>query len=403
MKHLLRVFGCAICAFSLFACAKEIETPVDPAENPSTSGMVKITLTALSEQTKTTIDAGVTKWAAEDKIKVICDDGPVSEPFEIVDGIGETSGSFSGFIPAGKTALHTVYPAASFSAVSSTTVKVVIPAAQNGVFGAGNVAVANVAADHSMAFKNVNAFISFTVPADVAKVVISSVDGSPLAGTLSVDCSGTYPAATTTYESTASAITAAIDGLGGTYYVSALPGQAHAKGLLFDYYDALDNKTGSYYLNKNITTVANQNIQMGDVETNGNYYVTVSGAGNQNGMSWDNALSAAKMWKKLTLAGTDAQTDDAKVAAIDGATFHLGHGTYNLADNPTLTFSEASPVTLTFVGGYPAAGGARDIASYRADFTGNDAHACLNLRGKLNVTFDGIGFVHGSVTGDNVG
>ncbi len=401
MRHLLRVFGCAICAISLFACAKETETPVDPTNSES----VKITLTALSEQTKTTIDAGVTKWADGDKIKVICEDGSVSAPFEIVDGVGGTSASFAGYIPAGKTALHAVYPAASFSAVSGTTVKVVIPASQDGVFGAGNIAVANVAADHSMAFKNVNAFISFTVPADVTKVVISSVDGSPLAGTLSVDCSGSAPAATTSYESTAPAISAEIDGAGGTYYVSALPGQAHAKGLLFEYYKteaAAYVQTGSYYLNKSISTVANSNIQMGEVETEGNYYVTVSGAGNQNGMSWANAMSAAKMWKKLTLAGTDAQTDEAKIAAIDGATFHLGHGAYNLADNPTISFSDAV-VTLTFIGGYPAAGGARDLASYRADFTGNDAHACLNLRGKLNVTFDGIGFVHGSVTGDNVG
>ncbi|MBP5636867.1 MAG: hypothetical protein J6X25_05060, partial [Bacteroidales bacterium] len=400
MRHLLRVFGCAICAISLFACAKETETPVDPTNSES----VKITLTALSEQTKTTIDAGVTKWADGDKIKVICEDGSVSAPFEIVDGVGGTSASFAGYIPAGKTALHAVYPAASFSAVSGTTVKVVIPASQDGVFGAGNIAVANVAADHSMAFKNVNAFISFTVPADVTKVVISSVDGSPLAGTLSVDCSGSAPAATTSYESTAPAISAEIDGAGGTYYVSALPGQAHAKGLLFDYYKG-DDKTGSYYLNKNISTVANSNIQMGDVETNGNYYVTVSGAGNGNGMSWANAMSGATMWKKLTLTSTqaaDAATKAAKIAAIDGATFHLGAGSYNFGADPTISFSESSPVTLTFIGGYPAAGGTRDIASYRADITGNDEHACLNLRGKLDVTFDGIGFVHGSVTGDNV-
>ena len=405
MKHFLRVFGCAICAFSLFACAKEIETPVNPAEEPSTSELVQITLTALSEQTKTTIDAGVTKWAAEDKIKVICDDGPVSEPFEIVDGIGETSGSFSGFIPAGKTALHTVYPAASFSAVSGTSVKVVIPAAQNGVFGAGNVAVANVAADHSMAFKNVNAFISFSVPAGVTKVVISSVDESPLAGTLSVDCSGTYPAATTTYESTASAITAEIDGVGGTYYVSALPGQAHAKGLLFEYYKtegAAYKWTGSYYLNKNISTVANGNMQMGEVETNGNYYVTVSGAGNQNGMSWANAMSAAKMWKKITFAGTDPATDAAKFEAVNGAVFHLGAGTYYFGADPTIT-SSSEVLKLTFKGDYPAAGGERDRtgAVNRAVFTGTDPENSSNkgpaikLRGKVNINFSGIRFTGG--------
>lgn len=396
MRQIFRLFGLAICAFSLFACAKEIEAP-------SSSGMVKVTLTAQSGQTKTTIDAGVTKWASGDRIKVICNDGPVSDPFEIVDGVGQTSGSFTGFVPAGKTALHAVYPAAAFSAVSGTTVKVIIPSTQDGVFGAGNIAVANVADNNNMAFKNVNAFISFAVPAGVTKVVITSVDGSPLAGTLSVDCSGSDPAASTTYESTASAITAAIDGQGGTYYVSALPGQAHAKGLLFDYYDAPDNKTGSYYLNKNITTVANQNIQMGEVETNGNYYVTVSGAGNQNGMSWANAMSATKMWKKLTLAGTDAQTDGAKVAAIDGATFHLGAGIYDFSSNPNLSFDKENPIVITFKGGYNASTGARNIAGNPTDFTATAGSSSLILSGKLTLTLDGINITGNSVSGDKCG
>ena len=42
--------------------------------------------------------------------------------------------------------------------------------------------------------------------------------------------------------------------------------------------------SGTYYLNKNITTAANINITMGTVEAEGNYYVTVGGAGNKNGI-----------------------------------------------------------------------------------------------------------------------
>lgn len=402
MKRLFNYVLCAFCAAALFSCAKEIEQPKDINEVVP-EGSEKLILKAVSQDTRTAMDgSGHTVWAAGDAIKVICSDGSVSD-FELVDGAGTVTGDFTGYIPSGKTALYAVYPAARYSSASGTTIKVSVPASKEGDFGSGNIAVAKVAGDHSLAFRNVNSFISFTLPAgtDVTSVVVESVDGSNLGGVLSVDCSGEYPAATTTIESGVSVITTTTSSGAGTYYVAIAPGVAHAKGFKLSYKKG-DDVTGVYYLNRNITTAVNANYQMGEVETKGNYYVTVSGAGNGSGMNWDNAMSAEQMWKKLKLAGTDAQIDAAKLASIDGATFHLGDGTYNFGADPTISFSDAV-VTLTFKGGYPAAGGARDVSSYRADFSGNDEHAVLNLRGKLDVTFDGIGFVHGRVTGDNVG
>ena len=403
MKHSVKYLLCAMCAFALFSCQKEIEAPEKtPGNENIPDGYTELTLHACSDGTRTVIDNGVTKWAENDRIKVICSDNSVSE-FTLVGGGGETTGDFRGLVPSGKTALYAVYPAARYGSVDGTTVRVTIPATQAGVFGEGNIAVAYVNADdHSMAFKNVNAFISFTIPAEVTKVVISSVSGAALAGTLSVDCSGAAPAAGAIVSNASSSVTTTFaDADGGTYYISVAPGVNHPKGLLLTYYKG-EEVSGTYYLNKNITTAANKNITMGTVEAEGNYYVTVEGAGNKNGMSWENAFSAEQMWKKLHLAGTDAATDEAKLAAIDGAVFHLGAGTYNFGATPFLSFNETNPITLTFRGGYPDAGGTQDLtaAGNRACFSGADSHAALVLRDKIHVTFEGVNFVDGLTSDD---
>ena len=403
MKTTFKTLLCALCTIAVFSCQKkEADSPVDQA---SQAGYSKITLSAVSDQTKTTLDGNVIKWAENDALKVYCSDDSAQD-FTLVDGVGSSSGTFSGLVPEGANALYAVYPAASYSSVSGTTVKVTVPSEQNGVFGAGNIAVAQVdASTKNMPFKNVNAFIGFTVPADITKVIVSSVDGSNLSGTVSVDCSGSSPVADGV-ESGASSITTTFPSSeGGTYYVSIAPGVAHAKGLKFEYYKEAA-VSGTYYLNKNITaaaTAAGSVLDMGEVETGGNYYVTVSGAGNQNGMSWANAMSAEKMWKKLTLAGTDPDTDAAKVAAINGATFHLGKGNYEMPSPYKIEFNESETVSLTFKGDYPAEGGARTDYENRANFTGNNSHAAMIIRGKVNVTFERIGFINGYTENDEDG
>lgn len=402
MKKIYNALFITLCFSATMSCQKEADFGRE-GDGIAPEGMKQVTLTASSERTKTTISDGHTLWADGDNIAVISSDGSISDPFNLVDGQGTAEAEFNGYIPSGTTPTYAVYPAERCSSVSGSTVKISIPASREGDFGSGNVAVAKVASGNKLQFKNVTAFISFTLPAgtDVTSVVVESVDGSNLAGLLSIDCSGATPAPTT-IESGASSITTTTSSGAGTYYIAIAPGVTHAKGFKMSYKKG-DDVTGIHYLNRNITTAVNTNYQMGEVETKGNYYVTVSGAGNGSGMNWDNAMSAEQMWKKLTLAGTDDQIDAVKLASIDGAVFHLGDGTYNFGADPTLEFNEASPVTITFMGGYPAGGGARDVSSYSADFTGNDEHAVLNLRGKLDVTFDGIGFVHGRVTGDNVG
>ena len=398
MKKYLNILICAALAVASLSCEKEKNAPEAAGEGLVPPGYTMETLVGKSEQTKTTIDNGATLWAEGDQIKVICSDNSASD-FSLEEGAGFSTGKFRGPVPEGKTALYAVYPASLYSSVDGTTVKVTIPAEQNGLFGAGNIAVAKVGADQNMSFKNCNAFISFTIPADITKVVISSVSGASLGGTLSVSCSGDVPTAGALESGVSSITTTFPNANGGTYYISVAPGVNHPKGFLLTYYKG-DAVSGTYYLNKNITTVANSNITMGTVEAEGNYYVTVSGAGSKNGMSWENAFSAEQMWKKLHLAGTDDATDDAKLAAIDGATFHMASGSYDFGTDPSLSFSEAEPVTLTFKGGYNASTGARNLENNHTDFTAAAGYSALQLSGKMNITMDGIRITGNSVDGN---
>ena len=89
--------------------------------------------------------------------------------------------------------------------------------------------------------------------------------------------------------------------------------------------------------------------------------------------------------------------------------FHLGAGDYNFGAAASLAVSEASTLNLTFMGGYPDDGGARDVENNATIFTGDDDangtgdHRILSLGGNMNVTFDGIIFEKGIVDGDGGG
>lgn len=400
MKRLIKLMVLAASAASLFACqVKEIiSDPVDMLDDHE--GMVLQKFNAVSETTKTTINGSYqTLWAKDDEIKVYWDGGNGTATLE-GEG-GATSGTFTGWLPDGKTGSYAVYPRSAAAGVDGTTVSVTIPAAQTGTFGGGNIATAKIEADNDMSFRNVNAFLSVVTSSSTHHVVVESVGGQALVGTVPVSYADPMAPALGEATSTASSVSMTA-GDAGTYYISILPGITHSKGLKITYYSDETTIAGTYFLNKSVATARNEILEFGTMQLTKDYYVTVDGGATvKNGLSWATAFSKDQMWNMVTLAS--AGGDDAKEAAlldaIDGATFHLGHGTYNLAADPTLSFS-GDVVTLTFKGGYPAAGGARDLASYRADFTGNDEHACLILRGKLDVTFDGIGFVHGYVNAD---
>ncbi|MBQ6197835.1 MAG: hypothetical protein IJK44_01190 [Bacteroidales bacterium] len=418
MKRIINALAYAVLTAAIISCqAQLIEEETDiPSEGQEPSQeMVLETYTAFTGAvTKTSMDGdGHTIWSAEDNVKVYYANDD-SQNFEIQDGIGSTKGIFSGLVPSGKTGFYAVYPAANTSSVdiANRKVTVTIPNEQTldattGGFKTGNIATSKVGAGNNLNFTNVNAFLSVTVSAAVTKVVVESVDGTTLASGVEV----TYPedpADPITYSNSGTeypSITLLLPGTAGTYYFSVVPG-THDKGLKFTYYTGSYTETGTYYLNKSLAIERNDNWQFGAFEPTKDYYVKASGSGG-NGLSWSSALTPVQMWNMITLAsaGDDSAKKSALFAAIDGATFHLGAGDYNFGAAASLAVSEASTLNITFKGGYPAAGGSRDLANYDTSFTGDDDadgtgdHRILTLDGDMSITFDGITFTKGLTSG----
>lgn len=396
MKKIFNAFLCTLCTVTIFSCQKEIDQPERPGNQIITEDYTLQTFTAISDATKTTVNgSGETVWSTSDQIKVVLDDGTAVDA-DLTDGANTTTGIFAGMVPNGKTALYAVYPAAAYTSVSGSTVNVAVAAEQAGTFAAGNIAVAKVASDNSMSFNNVNSFLVFQLKSgsEVTKVEVTSVDGSALVGTVPVDCSGATPTAGAA-TSPASTVSMTTSGE-GTYYMSIASGSTHAKGLKMTYYKGTV-ETGVYYLNRNMPIAANRMYTLGEVETDRNYYVSLDGAGTKDGMSWTNAMSASTMWKKIHLAGTDADTDAAKFAAINGATFNLAAGTYNWGAGAEINIAESETVTFTIKG----ESGTIFTGDDDADGTGD--HRILTLGGNMNVTFNGIRFEKGNATDGNGG
>ena len=402
MKKLInRTIAYLLCATALLSCAQEIEPNLGASDDTNIpEGYTLQTFSAVSEQTKTSIVSGNTVWNKEDKILVLYTDGTVSDPFSLKEGDGTTSGKFQGLVPDGKTASYAIYPHDVYSSVSEETVNVTIASEQPGTFAAGNIAVANVDEENNLSFRNVNSFLVFQLKSGsaVTKVEVSSVDGSPLAGTVAVDCSGDEPAAGEVSETSPSvSMTTAGEGI---YYMSIVSGVTHAQGLKMTYYSD-EKETGVYYFNRNLTIAVNTMYQLGEVETDGNYYVTVEGAGSRNGMNWANAFSKADMFKRITISETHSDaTNEAKFAALDGATFHVAAGEYDLGADASVSIEAAKEISFKVIGGYNASTAERDLEKNLTVFTGKSEHRIFVLGGNMAVEFDGVNFANGYADGN---
>lgn len=358
MKKKNFILLCTLCTALLFSCNKEIETEIVD-ENPEgvvvPEGYTLMEFTAVCEETKTALDgSGNTVWSEGDQIKIICSD--YASNATLTAGAGSTTGTFAGMVPNGKTALYAVYPASAYASVDGSTVNVTVPASQSdGSFGAGNIAVAKVEADHSMSFKNVTSLFSFTLAAgsNVTKVEISSVGNvGYLAGVVPVDCSEeeTPPTPGVPSSGTATSISMATN-VAGTYYMPIVSGSSHSKGLLLRFYKTEKNayvQTGVYYLNRSIDIVNNNIYGFGTLETAGNYYVSPDGSGDKSGMNSENPMSFAQFKKKVTFTDNVQAVVGAKKAAVNGSTFHFSNDEYSF--DSQLVIDMGSDVEFSIMG-----------------------------------------------------
>ena len=408
MKKFFTLLVAAVSASALFfSCSvKEINEPVDVV---IPEGYVAVDFTASIEAVKSDIDAqGHTVWSDGDEIAVFWEDGQGTAT--LTSGAGTVSAVFRGVIPAGKTAQYAVYPADAAVGVDGSSVSVAIPAEQTGSFAAGNIAVAAVDGSNGLEFFNVNAFLSVQITsADITKITVESVAGTPLVGVQTVLFGGQGPELEA-YSAEESFVAMTVNGA-GTYYLSVMPEQTHSGGLLLQYFKG-DQVSGSYMLDRSVTTHRSRGLAFGEFEPNDEYYVTVDGAGRKTGLSWADAMSKDQMFALLTPGDTPSAADSAaRALALDGATFYMAEGTYDFGDDPRIGFKEENPVAITLKGGYNASTGERDLANYATIITGNrddnadpvTGHICLKLRYNMDVTLDGLHFENGLSSSDKGG
>ena len=403
MKKIFKSILCTLGALAVFSCAvDELNAPA-PIEVPD--GYTLMRFTANADVTKTAIDNGHTVWSEGDQINIFWDNGHSITQASLTGGAGTASGTFEAVVPEDAVITCAIYPIYVEANVEGSNVTLPFRADQEGTFSAGNMAVAKVGEGNVLNFYNVNSFIAVQLTSsDITKIEVESVGGGALVGNLPVNFAGDEPVFGD-IESASSSVTMSA-GAAGVYYISVLSGVAHDGGLLLKYYKG-EEVSGTYMLDKEITTQRSHILQLGEFEPNGEYFVTVEGAGRHTGLSWADAFSNDEM-KDLLINVAD---NPAKAAAADGATYYMAGGTYDFGDNPRLEFNETEAVTLTIKGGYNASTGERNLEANPTIFTGArddnadpvTGHICLKVRGNMHITLDGLHFENGLTSQDKGG
>lgn len=381
MKKYIYIIAAAAATLTL-SCNKEIDAP------ESVDGAGKVTFTATAAQTKTELLDGHTVWSANDQIKVFYGNGGESVTADIKTGEGTSHATYEAAVPIGED-YYAVYPASvTSSLVGAGQLSITIPAVQDGVFGAGHIAVAK-GIEKAFTFTNANSFLKITVPDGYKRIEIESVAGEPLSGPISVDLRADDPVIIPG-EGVSNKVEVSSDsGLpAGDVYISVIAGVTHSGGLLLKYYDAI-GLLGTFFLDKPLETEASCIHSFGEFEATGEYFATLEGAGNKTGINPDNAMDLDAL-KALISMPEDPDKVAALAEALNGATIHMGPGTWNFQDSLLLAFPDAAGEVVVNIEGAARSGGNNTTI-----ITGGEAHRLLDLGANANVSFSNITFEKG--------
>lgn len=402
---------------ALASCAKEItETPAAPEE--SVPEYTTITLTATHPEmteagaavqengatavvlTKTTLDEkGSVSWAIGDKLKLVCEDGT---PFttealteaDLKDG-GNTA-TFKATVPAGKALKWAVYPSDIATELTNDgKFSVTVPQVQDGEFKHASIEAGEIGEGNSIALKNVCALLKFTVAeanANAAKVFIGG-NGAPFNGKANISSkilADSYTASEDVPDYQPN-VEVSVSGH-GTYYAAILP--AKTTGLSMQIYSA-DNTLLAENISSNVLDAPRKAIKnLGELRSTpfaNKRFVTKDGAGDKQGLSWENAWSFQTLISKLQ--GT-ALTDH--VIFISEGDIKPSTGTIPLKDNTRFKIYGGYPTNLTGVTTTD-----RDINKHATAFVGKDRSGekdnarLFVYNGTATGTetlFDGVGF-----------
>ena len=403
-------------ALAIVSCAKEIsETPTEPDD--STPEYTTITLTAahpvMTEtgataqenegtaeiSTKTILDetSGSVSWAKGDKLKLICEDGSdfTTEALteaDLKDG-GKTA-TFKATVKSGKALKWAVYPSEIVTSLTDGKFSVTVPQVQDGNFEHASIEVGEIGADNAIALKNVCALLKFTVADEnttAAKVFIGG-NGAPLNGTATItsDILATFYTNEDIPDYQPN-VEVSVSGP-GKYYAAILP--AKTTGLSMQIYSA-NNTLLAENISSNVLDAPRKAIKnLGELRSTkfaNKRFVTKDGAGDKQGLSWENAWSFQTLISKLQ--GT-ALTDH--VIFISEGDIKPSTGTISLKDNTRFKIYGGYPTNLTGVTTTD-----RDINKHSTAFVGKDRNGDKDnarlfvYNGTATGTetlFDGVGF-----------
>lgn len=402
---------------ALASCTKEItETPAAPEE--SVPEYTTITLTATHPEmteagaaaqengatavvsTKTTLDEmnGTVSWAAGDKLKLVCEDGSdfTTEALteaDLKDG-GRTA-TFKATVPAGKALKWAVYPSDIVTELTKDgKFSVTVPQVQDGKFEHASIEAGEIGKDNSIALKNVCALLKFTVANEGAAKVFIGGNGAPLNGKVNIsasilDASYTDSEDVPDYQPN---VEVSVGRPGTTYYAAILP--TKTTGLSMQIFSA-DNTLLAENISSNALDAPRKAIKnLGELRSTpfaNKRFVTKDGAGDKQGLSWENAWSFQTLISKLQ--GT-ALTDH--VIFISEGDIKPSSGTIPLKDNTRFKIYGGYPTNLTGVTTTD-----RDINKHATAFVGKDRNGDKD-NARLFVynptatgtetLFDGVGF-----------
>lgn len=400
---------------ALASCAKEItETPAAPEE--SVPEYTTITLTATHPEmteagaaaqengataivsTKTTLDeTGTVSWAIGDKLKLVCEDGSdfTTEALteaDLKDG-GKTA-TFKATVTAGKALKWAVYPSdIATELTNGGKFSVTVPQVQDGKFEHASIEAGEIGEGNSIALKNVCALLKFTIANEGAAKVFIGGNGAPFNGKVNISASileASYTASEDIPDYQPN-VEVSVSGH-GTYYAAILP--AKTTGLSMQIYSA-DNTLLAENISSNVLDAPRKAIKnLGELRSTpfaNKRFVTKDGAGDKQGLSWENAWSFQTLISKLQ--GT-ALTDH--VVFISEGDIKPSSGTIPLKDNTRFKIYGGYPTNLTGVTTTD-----RDINKHATAFVGKDRNGDKD-NARLFVynptatgtetLFDGVGF-----------
>lgn len=403
-------------ALAIVSCAKEIsEVPTEP--DNSTPEYTTITLTAahpvMTEtgaatqeneetaaiSTKTTLDetTGSVSWAVGDKLKLVCEDGSdfITEALteaDLKDG-GKTA-TFKATVKSGKALKWAVYPSEIVTSLTDGKFSVTVPQVQDGKFEHASIEAGEIGKDNSIALKNVCALLKFTIANEGAAKVFIGGNGAPLNGKVNISASilETSYTASKDVPDYQPNVEVSVGEPGTTYYAAILP--TKTTGLSMQIYSA-DNKLLAENISSNALDAPRKAIKnLGELRSTpfkNKRFVTKDGAGDKQGLSWENAWSFQTLISKLQ--GT-ALTDH--VIFITEGNIKPTTGTIVLKDNTKFKIYGGYPTNLTGVTTTD-----RDINKHATAFVGKDRNGDKDnarlfvYNGTATGTetlFDGVGF-----------